>query len=322
MRTIAGVSMALWLAGFSQAAAGVLSPQPNDPRASNSLSAYPQSQAYPFTSRWKNNGVTGDDVNFLTESYSRFPSRHSNRSLTLFSDLREFQVSSGTLGFGAQRETAISDGDRRQTLRLQPAESKQARDDYKGIRVRDAVRLLFNVKAEPRQIRNGSIHKSPARANSRRRGTGQSDDASMLEAILDLPVDQEFLELFFSILSPSIEPSGLISISIAGLGNFVMVLSEEFGALKIIDADTGNTFVVKGGNSLETGQGYYNQGIRKQNLRPTSQQLRSGPPITIAKFLLTVRKFFLSLIQDNRFIAIVIVFSALWLGWQIHRRKA
>ncbi|MCZ6666118.1 MAG: hypothetical protein O7B81_12490, partial [Gammaproteobacteria bacterium] len=180
------------------------------------------------------------------------------------------------------------------------------------VRISDAVRLLLNVRRET----VGRSRPATVTAPDRHR-LASGNGGSMLAAILDFALDQEMLDFIFSVLSPSLEPSGLISFSIAGLGNFVMVLSEEIGALKIIDLDSGNTLVLR-----SRPQGLSAQS--RQNLDRTSGRQRRGAEsrITIQQFIMIIRQFFLSILQDPRFISIFVIFSLLWLVWILYRRRA
>lgn len=211
----------------------------------------------------------------------------------------------------ATSESAARTQIQRRRDRASQLERWEISQEFGTVRIRDAVRLLLNVGRETGRQRRPATAAAPGRHR-----LDGGNGGSMLAAILGLSLDQEMLDLIFSVLSPSLEPGGLISFSIAGLGNFVMVLSDEIGALKIVDLDGGNILVLR-----SRPQDFYAQSRQNLDLTSGGQRRRAVSRITFRQFLLNVRQFFVFIVQDPRFIGIFVIFSLLWLVWILYRRR-
>lgn len=179
--------------------------------------------------------------------------------------------------------------------------------------LRDILRLLLHVERETGGEGTGGAITNAQDPKAPQEGPR---DASLSGSTLDTRLTPEMLDLIFVILSPSLTPDGVMSFLVVGQGNFVMVWSEEFGVLNLVDLDSGDTLTVKGARKNASASPGRGRGVRSPGRPP-----RTSARITIHEFLLTVRKFLSSIVQDNRFMGMFSVFALIWIVWRVYRHR-
>ncbi|MHA1113664.1 MAG: hypothetical protein ACTSRY_04070 [Alphaproteobacteria bacterium] len=195
-------------------------------------------------------------------------------------------------------------------------------------RARDLIRLFLNVSrfAAPTQGAGGfgpsaGLFGEIAGA-ARTNGGGanraaSANNESVLEAALDAALDKDTIGLIGQIFHPTIEPTGLISISVAGLGNFILLLSEAEGRIRIIDADTGRTVVSYRQGGEDASSGIVNGRISR-NFQPVRG---SGKGVSLGRFLSEVWTAIVDLATEPLVILAAFLVVIMWVLWTLRARE-
>lgn len=177
------------------------------------------------------------------------------------------------------------------------------------MRLGDFVKSLINIeRAGPlRDELEAAMSEDEADADP-------NSDMSMLRDLLSLRIGRQMAEQLNDVVTPRMQADGMVSFTIAGMGNFAIVLSEEAGALSIVDFTQGGSMTFKvnrggAGSPLATARGPH---------APTEQ---IDDEVTFDKFLSAVKRFLFSVLQNNLFIVGIILLSTLCIVWRFNRRS-
>lgn len=135
---------------------------------------------------------------------------------------------------------------------------------------------------------------------------GNNATSSLLDATLN--------NLIITILNPELATEGMVTFSIAGFGEFALLLLQESGGIFLVDMESGTAvkFSETSGSIID-GPVSTSRGTAEQKGRPASNALQ--------RVLELLERNVLPIITSPITLATVMLFSIIWVVWRISARE-
>lgn len=135
---------------------------------------------------------------------------------------------------------------------------------------------------------------------------GNSSSQSLLDATLD--------SLIVTILNPELSAEGMVTFSIAGFGEFALMLLQESGGIFLVDMESGTAVKFS-----EAGTSRENSAI-SANRGGTGKQ--EGPPSNALQRVLEIlERNVLPIITSPITLATIVLFGLIWVVWRLSARE-
>ncbi|MPY69533.1 MAG: hypothetical protein GEU92_05555 [Alphaproteobacteria bacterium] len=102
--------------------------------------------------------------------------------------------------------------------------------------LRDFVRYAFTTIGNP-----GAIGQGPDRQTG-----GTSVAAGLIESILDAAISAEMINVISEVVSPALSPDGFIAMTVAEMGQFIIMFVREAGGIRLIDLNDKSRLSLEG----------------------------------------------------------------------------
>lgn len=230
---------------------------------------------------------------------------------------------SAVLGEGRFLDAARIEADR--ILAATPIGQSADASDRQKTRARDLIRLFLNVSRSQGYAaenagsldQGGPLADADALSDSPADDTLEPGDETVLDSALDAALDTDTIEMIGRIFRPTVEPTGLISFSMAGLGNFILLLSEARDGVRIVDADTGETVASYRGPGTGSSDAFGLLANRAPGLRPGPG---GGRGVSLGRFLSEVWKTVVDFATEPLAILAAVLFVIMWVLWTLRSR--
>ncbi len=127
-------------------------------------------------------------------------------------------------------------------------------------------------------------------------------------------LDETLTNLILTTLNPTLTAEGIVTFSIAGFGEFALLLLQESGGIFLVDMESGTAVKFAEGSDARTGgQISSNTGRPGQQDRPPSNALQHA-----IEFL---ERTVLPILTSPITLATVALFSIIWLVWRLSSRE-
>jgi hypothetical protein len=107
--------------------------------------------------------------------------------------------------------------------------------------LRDFVRYAFATIGNP-----GAIGQRPDRQID-----GASVATTLIESILDAAISAEMINVISEVVSPALSPDGFIAMTVAEMGQFIIMFVREAGGIRLIDLNDKSSLSLEGDSSLK-----------------------------------------------------------------------
>jgi len=217
-----------------------------------------------------------------------------------------------------------------------PIGQSDAASAQQKTRARDLIRLFLNISRFQGGAADGvgpgdaeaafAGFATPGLGDADAAGTGEratadaigTDSETVLDAALDAALDRDTIGLISRVFRPTIEPTGLVSLSVAGLGNFIFLLSDARDSIRIVDADTGKTVASYSG----PGGGEPSGVGRSRAPTPDPQPARGrGRGVPLSQFLAEVWATAIDVATEPLVILAAILAVIMWVLWTLRARE-
>lgn len=123
-------------------------------------------------------------------------------------------------------------------------------------------------------------------------------------------IDATLIDLISTMLNPKLEADGMVTFSIAGFGEFALLLLQESGGLFIVDLESGTAVKFSEGTSVsDAGRiSRQQQGAGAEN-RGTSNALQ--------RLLEILERNVVPIVTSPITLATIVLFSMIWIVWRI-----
>lgn len=132
-----------------------------------------------------------------------------------------------------------------------------------------------------------------------------SSTRTLLDATLD--------NLIVTILNPDLTTEGMVTFSIAGFGEFALLLLQESGGIFLVDMETGTAVKFSEGGTTQL------NGTIAGNREGPGQQDRA-PSNALQRVLEILERNVLPIITSPITLAAVVLFSIIWVVWRLSNR--
>lgn len=134
--------------------------------------------------------------------------------------------------------------------------------------------------------------------------------ATATQSLIDATLDS----LIVTILNPQLSAEGMVTFSIAGFGEFALLLLQESGGIFLVDMETGTAVKFsESGERRVSGAISANRGGTGQQERAQSNALQ--------RVLETLERNVLPVITSPITLATIVLFGIIWVVWRISARE-
>lgn len=147
-------------------------------------------------------------------------------------------------------------------------------------------------------------------ANSAPRAGGNADGSNATSSLLDATLNN----LIITILNPELATEGMVTFSIAGFGEFALLLLQESGGIFLVDMESGTA--VKFSETLGT----VIDGPVSANRGAAGQQDRA-PSNALQRVLELLERNVLPIITSPITLATIMLFGIIWVVWRLSARE-
>ena len=127
-------------------------------------------------------------------------------------------------------------------------------------------------------------------------------------------LDETLTNLIITALNPSLTAEGLVTFSIAGFGEFALLLLQESGGIFLVDMESGTAVKFAEGSSTRI------NGPISQNAISTGQQ--DLPPSNALQHVIEIlHNTVLPIVTSPITLATVALFSIIWVVWRLSARE-
>lgn len=141
---------------------------------------------------------------------------------------------------------------------------------------------------------------------SGRSTSGSGSTASLLDATLN--------NLIVTILNPDLTTEGMVTFSIAGFGEFALLLLQESGGIFLVDMESGTAV------KFSEATGTRIAGTRSTN-RERAEQKNRAPSNALQRVLEILERNVLPIITSPITLATIVLFGLIWVVWRLSVRE-
>ena len=144
-------------------------------------------------------------------------------------------------------------------------------------------------------------------------GNGRGDqegDSSIVSSVIDATL----IDLISTMLNPKLATDGMVTFSIAGFGEFALLLLQETGGFFIVDMESGQAMKFSEGVRLS------NDG-RIANRRPGARSDERGSSNALQRLLDILERNVVPIVTSPITLATIVLFSMIWIIWRISARE-
>ena len=256
-------------------------------------------------------GSAGDDRIYLSDGFSVLDVKAVDPSLDRHGQDVSWRVRLGISGYDTMA-AAPGEGDL-----YEDPEARRSQVNDRSLR--DVLALYINViGAQGSADRNGdqagqfvTIGDQPARRSD--------DDRSLVGTILRGPVDDGLASAIAFLARPRINESGIVSFSIAGMGDFAIVADDSDGAVAIVDLVTGKLLALPGAGRKNQPRTMADYGWRPDD--PARENGRSPGPDRASRIILAILGYAFGLLTDPLTVGAALSGVILWALWHARRKR-
>jgi hypothetical protein len=193
-----------------------------------------------------------------------------------------------------------------------------------GGRIRDLTRIFLNVGGGSDANAAGDASATNA---AQTRGRRVAARQSLLETALDSLATDDIVQMVSGIIRPTVEPDGMVSFSVPGFGNYMLVRTRNNATLDIVDLETGSVFRMA--RPLATPPPVAQGNWRPPSAAPPRQDFNQPyrPPrverrstTTLSERLISFASRFGGLLVSPLFIVLVVFGIVLWVVVSVRSR--
>lgn len=297
---------------------------PGDPVAQSGVAEFPATDAGP-DGRWdlggtgsplpdfSATGAAGDGRIYLSDGFSVLDVKAVDPSLDRHGQDIARRVRRGISGYDTMA-IAFAMGNPHED-RAAEAQLSQVNDRS----LRDVLALYINViGTQGSADRNGdqagqylTIDDRPARRSD--------DDRPLAGTILRDPLDDGLASVIAFLVRPRINESGIVSFSIAGMGDFAIVAEDSDGAVAIIDLETGKLLTLPGTGRRNQPRTMADYGWHPDD--PAQANKRSTGADRVSRIFLAILGYALGVLTDPLTVGATLSGVILWALWHARRKR-
>lgn len=139
---------------------------------------------------------------------------------------------------------------------------------------------------------------------------GNTNTASSASSIIDATLNN----MIITILNPDLTTEGVVTFSIAGFGEFALLLLQESGGLFLVDMESGKAVKFSEGGDTRLG------GPMSANAEGTAKQDRA-PSNALQRVLEILERNVLPVITSPITLATIVLFVIIWVVWRLSARE-